>query len=66
LTFAGVLIVLGDRLREQMGTSWGGDTLIILAAALLGLIIVHIRKVTRYVCSIQGIYCLSLLFCHNS
>lgn len=54
LTFAGVLIVFSDRLTEQIGSSWGGDSLMVLAAALLGLIIVHIRTVTRHVCSTQA------------
>ncbi len=54
LTFAGVVIVFSERLREQVGVSWIGDSLILLAAALLGLLILHIRKVTRYVTSTQA------------
>ena len=54
LTFAGVIIVFSQRLSGQMGASWIGDSLILLAAALLGLIILHIRTVTRYVSSIQA------------
>ena len=54
LTFAGVLIVFGKPLSSQMGASWSGDSLIVLAAAVLGLIILHIRTVTRYVSSIEA------------
>lgn len=54
LAFVGVLIVFSDRLTLQPGVSWLGDTLIVVAAALLGLLIVHIRKVTTYVHSIQA------------
>ena len=54
LTFAGVIIVFSDRFSPQIGASWVGDSLIVLAAALLGLIILHIRTVTCYVCSTQA------------
>lgn len=54
LTLAGVVIVFSDRFSPQIGASWVGDSLIFLAAALLGLIILHIRTVTCYVGSTQA------------
>jgi drug/metabolite transporter (DMT)-like permease len=54
LTLVGVFVVFGDRLIPSSGASWIGDSLIILASALLGLIILHIRHVTRYVSPIQA------------
>ena len=49
LTLVGVLIVFSDRLSSSSGVSWIGDSLILLASALLGLIILHIRTVISYV-----------------
>ncbi|MDJ0697905.1 DMT family transporter [Mastigocoleus sp. MO_188.B34] len=54
LAFVGVLIVFSERLSPQVGVSWVGDTLILIAAALLGLLIVHIRRVTACVPPIQA------------
>ncbi len=54
LTLAGVLIVFSDRLALLSGASWIGDSLILLASAWLGLIILHIRTVTRYVSPIEA------------
>ena len=56
LTLAGVVIVFSDRLSPSSGMSWIGDSLILLASALLGLIILHIRTVTSYVSPIQATF----------
>ena len=56
LTLVGVLIVLSDRLSPSSGVSWIGDSLILVASGLLGLIILHIRTVTRYVPPIQATF----------
>lgn len=54
LALVGVLIVFGDRLTLPSGASWIGDSLILLSAAFLGLIILHIRTVTYYVSPLQA------------
>ena len=56
LTLVGVLIVFSDRLSPSLGVSWLGDSLIILASALLALIILHIRTVTSYVSPLQATF----------
>ncbi len=56
LTLVGVLIVFSDRLSPSLGVSWLGESLIILASALLGLIILHIRTVTSYVSPLQATF----------
>jgi drug/metabolite transporter (DMT)-like permease len=53
-TLVGVFVVFGDRLVSLSAASWIGDSLILLASALLGLIILHIRTVTRYVSPLQA------------
>lgn len=54
LALMGVLIVFRDRLSL---TWYGyGDTLLLLAAFLLGLLIVHIRRVTRQVSVVQATF----------
>ena len=54
LILAGVLIVFSDRLVPSLGASWLGDSLILLASALLGLMILHLRQVTHYVSPLQA------------
>ena len=56
LTLVGVLMVFSDRLSPSLGVSWLGDSLIILASALLGLMILHIRTVTSYVSPLQATF----------
>lgn len=56
LTLVGVLIVFGDHLSLPSRTSWIGDSLILLSAAFLGIIILHIRRVTRYVSPLQATF----------
>lgn len=56
LTLAGVLIVFSDRLSPSSEASWIGDGLILVASALLGLIILHIRTVTSYVSPLQATF----------
>ena len=56
LTLVGVLIVFSDHLSLSLGVSWLGDSLIILASALLALIILHIRTVTSYVSPLQATF----------
>ena len=56
LTLVGVLIVFSDRLSPSVGVSWFGDSLILLASAVLGLIILHIRTVTSYVSPLQATF----------
>ena len=56
LTLVGVQIVFSDRLSSSSGVSWIGDGLILLASALLGLIILHIRTVTSYVSPLQATF----------
>ncbi len=56
LTLVGVLIVFSDRLSRSLGVSWLGDILILLASALLGLMILHIRTVTSYVSPLQATF----------
>ena len=56
LTLAGVVIVFSDRLSSSSEVSWLGDSLMLLASALLGLIILHIRTVTNYVSPIQATF----------
>ena len=50
------LIVFSDRLSPSLGVSWLGDSLILLASALLGLMILHIRTVTSYVSPLQATF----------
>jgi drug/metabolite transporter (DMT)-like permease len=54
LTFLGIFIVFSDRLAPRSGASWFGDGLILLASAVLGMLILHIRTVTHYVSSLQA------------
>jgi drug/metabolite transporter (DMT)-like permease len=54
LTLVGVFVVFSDRLVSLSAASWIGDSLILFASALLGLIILYIRYVTRYVSPIQA------------
>jgi hypothetical protein len=56
LILIGVLIVFRDRFDPLLVTSWIGDTLIILASALLGLTILRIRTVTNYVSPFQATF----------
>ncbi len=56
LTLVGVLIVFSDRLSPSLGVSWLGDNLVLLASALLGLMILHIRTVTSYVSPLQATF----------
>ena len=56
LTLAGVLIVFSDRLSSSSEANWIGDSLILLASALLGLIILHIRTVTSFVSPMQATF----------
>ena len=53
---AGVVTVFSDRLSSLSGLSWLGDSLMLLASALLGLIILHIRTVTSYVSPLQATF----------
>ena len=53
-TLVGVLIVFSDRLTLLSRTNWLGDSLILVASALLGLIILHIRTVSNYVSPLQA------------
>ena len=54
LILAGVLIVFSDRLVPSSEASWMGDSLILLASALLGLMILHLRHVTDFVSPLQA------------
>jgi drug/metabolite transporter (DMT)-like permease len=54
LILAGVLIVFSDRLVPSLGASLWGDSLILVASALLGLMILHLRHVTEYVSPVQA------------
>ncbi|NER37593.1 MAG: DMT family transporter [Oscillatoria sp. SIO1A7] len=56
LTFAGVVIAFSDRLALGSGASWLGDSLVILSSVFLALIVLHLRRVTRSVSSIQAIF----------
>ena len=56
LTLAGVVIVFSDRLSPSSEANWIGDSLILLASALLGLIILHIRTVTNFVSPLQATF----------
>ena len=56
LTLAGVVIVFSDRLSTSSEANWIGDSLILLASALLGLIILHIRTVTNFVSPLQATF----------
>ena len=56
LTLAGVLIVFSERLYPSLGASWIGDSLLLLASAVLGLMILCLRAVTRYVSPIQATF----------
>ena len=56
LTLAGVAIFFSDRLSLSSGASWLGDSLILFASAVLGLIILHIRTVTSYVSPLQATF----------
>ena len=53
---AGILIVFSDRFSLSSGVSWLGDSLMLLASALLGLIILHIRTVTAYVSPLEATF----------
>lgn len=53
LAFSGVLTVFSERLKNQNQAIWIGDCLILLSAALLALMVLHIRTVSSYVSTIQ-------------
>lgn len=72
LAFIGVVVLMSDRIKGAGATLWG-DCLILTSAALLGLLIVHVRKVSRatsasqailwqITLSLPGFYLLSLYF----
>ena len=54
LILAGVLIVFSDRLVPDLEANLLGDSLILLASALLGLMILHLRHVTYFVSPLQA------------
>lgn len=56
LTLVGVLIVFSEGLYPLLGASWIGDSLLFLASAVLGLMILCLRAVTRYVSPIQATF----------
>ncbi len=56
LTLTGVVIVFSDRLSSSSEANWLGDSLILFASALLGLLILHIRTVTSYVSPLQATF----------
>ncbi len=56
LAFAGVLIVFSDRLNVQGETTWIGDSLMLLSATLLSVMVLHLRTVNRCVSAIQATF----------
>lgn len=56
LTLIGLLLVFGDRLGLPQGLSWWGDSLLVLASALLGWLILHLRRVTATVSALQATF----------
>lgn len=55
IAFAGVLVVYGDRLKDS-GASQIGDLLMILSSALLALMIVHVRNLSRQVGAKEAVF----------